>query len=155
MLLRHAWTERISLDTRGHDKQASAVRQGGRNFGEVSQDQRTGPMNILNDDSDRLLGTECPQNVRDYGPLALIARRVGHRVIDGAFLLRLGEVKQVIEKDAPLRRQKPAANGRVGGSLPRRCVAAAGDIREDFALPREWRHGLRQRQNPARAPCAP
>ena len=62
------------------------------------------------------------------GPLALVARRVGHRVIDGAFLLRLGEVEQVIEKDAPLRRQKPAANCRVGGSLPRRCVAAAGNI---------------------------
>ena len=65
-------------------------------------------MNILNDDGDRLLRAECPQQFRDHGPLSLISRRVGHRIIDGEFLLRLGKVKQIIEKDPPFRRQNPA-----------------------------------------------
>lgn len=68
-------------------------------------------MNILDDNSDWLLGAECSQQVRNHGPLALIARRIGHRIIDGEFLLRLGKVEQIVEKDAPFRRQGSFPNG--------------------------------------------
>ena len=87
-------------------------------------------MNILNDDGDRLFRAECSQQFRDHGPLSLIARGIGHRIIDGEFLLRLSKVKQVVEKDPAFGRQDSVGNGCIGRSLPGLFVAAAGNIEE-------------------------
>ena len=70
-----------TFSARGHDKKCRTIRNGLRHFGKLQQDQRVGPMNVLDSDDDWPACTHAAKQIGKQLPLAFVSYRVLHGVV--------------------------------------------------------------------------
>jgi hypothetical protein len=99
--------KRVALDTRSHDQKAGTVRNCRRKRRKMPEHLRIGPVKILHNDQHRS-GAAAPRDERRRQfAFAAVTSGVVHGVIKRAPLACLRQVKQVMKKNKPLRRDRP------------------------------------------------
>ena len=98
--------ERIALDPRGHDQERWELRHHRREVGQMGQRQPVRPVHVLDDQKARRDPARPLGQPGHRAPLALVARRVVHGVVEGPQLGRLRQVEQIVEKDGIIGRHQ-------------------------------------------------
>ena len=106
--------ERVALDTRSHDQKAGTVRNCRRERSKMPEHPGIGPMEILHDDQDRSAAAAARDQRRSQLALAAIASGVVHGVIQCPPLACLRQIKQVMKKNEPLRRDRSLSDQMLG-----------------------------------------
>ena len=106
--------ERVALEPRGHHQERGAFRHRERQRGQLRQLQLAGPVDVLDHQHARPRPARPPHQPGHRAALALVARRVVHGVVEGAQVLRLRQVEQVVEEHGVVGRH-PAVGHRPFG----------------------------------------
>ena len=114
--------ERVALDARGHDQQPRTVGNGGRQRRKMREDLRIGPMQILDDQQRRAVPAGICGERGGERALAAVAGGVVHRIVERAPFGGLGQVKQVVEKYAPIRRHHALGDKTLRRAQPLRRI---------------------------------
>ena len=109
--------KRIALDTRSHDQKAGTVRYGRRKRRKMPEHLRISPMEILHNDQHWSTAAAARDECRCQFAFAAVTSGVVHGVIKRAPLACLRQVKQVMKKNEPLRRDRSFSDQTLGRTV--------------------------------------
>ena len=111
--------KRVALDTRGHNQKAGTVGYGRRNRRKMPKHLWISPMEVLHNDQRRSGQAAARDECRCQFAFAAITSGVVHSVIKRTPLACLRQVKQVMKKNEPLRRDCPFSDQTLGRTVSR------------------------------------
>ena len=109
--------KRVALDTRGHDQKAGTVRNGRRKRRKMPEHLRISPMEILYNDQRWSTAATARDECRCQFAFAAVTSGIVHGIIKRAPLACLRQVKQVMKKNEPLRRDRPISDQTLGRTV--------------------------------------
>jgi hypothetical protein len=104
-------------DTRGHDQKAGTVRYGRRKRRKMPEHLRISPMEILYNDQHWSAAAAARDECRRQFAFAAVTSGIVHGIIQRAPLACLRQVKQVMKKNEPLRRDRPISDQTLGRTV--------------------------------------